>query len=71
MGSVIRNIGFDCDYKWLTDNGLNSFAWMDEYSGKIVATSEKEIEKLKEGRRRQEKYKEKIYFMTNSTSLNA
>ena len=57
---VIQYIGVDCKYDWLTDEEIsekNTFG--EKYAGKILATTEHEIEKLKSRCRRQESYKEK------------
>ena len=40
---VLEAIGFDCDYKFLTDDGLDRGTKSYQYGGKIIATNEKEI----------------------------
>lgn len=55
---VLDNIGVDCDYKWMTDKRLDAglLPADSNYGGKIIATNEREIEKLRAKLDRQNTY---------------
>ena len=55
---ILNYIGYDCNYKFLTDKAFDKVPFnLGEYCGKILATNDKEIEKLKEQHHIQEEYK--------------